>query len=130
VPSGSLSSSYELGSRPLFHYNEILTQIADDALAPVFWTDRNGALIAIRIGPEPAPALRRWQAQTRRREMTRRAGSGHDTDGLQAAAVRFSLAIMSSIMRRARIAPASILRLRKGWSGSLSMARCCASTTT
>ena len=29
------------------HYNEILTQIAHDALAPVFWTDRNGALIAM-----------------------------------------------------------------------------------
>jgi hypothetical protein len=55
---------------------------------------------------------------------------GGVSDGHQAAAVRLLLDIMSSIMRRARIAPASILRLRKGWSGSLSMARCCASTTT
>jgi hypothetical protein len=51
---------------------------------------------------------------------------GGVSDGHQAAAVRLLLDIMSSIMRRARIAPASILRLRKGWSGSLSMARAAA----
>jgi uncharacterized protein len=28
-------------------YNEILRDIADDALAPIFWTDRNGAIIAM-----------------------------------------------------------------------------------
>jgi uncharacterized protein len=27
-------------------YNEILREIADDALAPVFWTDRNGTILA------------------------------------------------------------------------------------
>jgi yecA family protein len=28
-------------------YNEILREIADDALAPIFWTDRNGTVIAM-----------------------------------------------------------------------------------
>jgi uncharacterized protein len=28
-------------------YNEILREIADDALAPIFWTDRNGTIIAM-----------------------------------------------------------------------------------
>jgi uncharacterized protein len=28
-------------------YNEILRQVADDALAPIFWTDRNGTIITV-----------------------------------------------------------------------------------
>jgi uncharacterized protein len=28
-------------------YNEILGEIADDALAPIFWADRNGTIIAM-----------------------------------------------------------------------------------
>jgi uncharacterized protein len=28
-------------------YNEVLREVADDALAPVFWTDRNGTTIAV-----------------------------------------------------------------------------------
>ena len=34
-------------ARLMARYNEILREIADDALAPIFWADRNGTVIAM-----------------------------------------------------------------------------------